>query len=106
MASVGVAVEAMLHDATMWDQTSQVTRQAGQEAGALVLDATELSWASRDTGLLSTYAEIQQKVSTLLDEASKVYRQLSVTLDQVGYDYRLHDEDAARRLKGVWDVGR
>jgi hypothetical protein len=49
-----------------------VTRQAGQEAAGLPLGESQLSWASASTGLLSTYAEIQDKVVMLLGEADQV----------------------------------
>lgn len=102
--SVEVAVEALLYDATIWDQTSHVTNQAGHEARTLTLGAAQLSWAADTTGLLSTYGQVQDKIATLLDEASQVARGLSVTLDDVGHQYRLHDEQAANQLRGVWDV--
>ena len=81
-----------------------MTRLAGQEAGALALGDSQLSWASVATGLLGTYAEIQAKVVMLLGEATEVYSDLSTTLDQIATAYEVSDENAAARLKGVWDV--
>lgn len=102
--SVTAAIGALRHDAGVWDQVSEVTRRAGQEAGALSLGDGELSWASVSTGLLDSYAEIQQKVVMLLGEATTVYKDLSTALDQVADAYQLSDENAATQLKGVWDV--
>jgi hypothetical protein len=88
----------------MWDEVSSVTRRAGQEAAELSLGESQLSWASAATGLLGTYAEIQNKVVMLLGEATTVYSDLSIALDQVASAYELSDENAARQFKGVWDV--
>jgi hypothetical protein len=102
--SVTAAIEALRHDAGVWDEVSEVTRRSGQEAGALALGEGELSWASVATGLLNSYAEIQSKVVTLLGEATSTYSGLSTTLDKVAAAYQLSDENAAARFKGVWDV--
>lgn len=102
--SVAAAISALRQDAEMWDQVSEVTRRAGQEAGALTLGEAQLSWASVPTGLLSTYTEIQGKVAALLGEATRVYTDLSVALDKVAHAYEISDRDAANNLKGVWDV--
>jgi hypothetical protein len=102
--SVTAAISALRHDAEVWDQVAVVTRQAGQEAADLTLGESQLSWASVSTGLLSTYAEIQNKVVMLLGEATEVYTDLSTALDQVANAYELSDENAAAQLKGVWDV--
>lgn len=102
--SVTAAISALRHDSGVWDEVSAVTRQAGQEAAGLTLGESQLSWASVSTGLLSTYAEIQNKVVMLLGEADQVYRDLSIALDKVATAYELSDENAAIQLKGVWDV--
>jgi hypothetical protein len=102
--SVAVAISALRHDSGTWDRVSEVTRQAGQEAAALTLGESQLSWAGVPTGLLATYGEIQDKVVMLLGEATKVYGDLSIALDKVAYAYELSDENAAKHLEGVWDV--
>jgi hypothetical protein len=102
--SVAAAISALRHDSGMWDEVSEVTRRAGQEAGELTLGESRLSWASDATGLVSTYAEIQDKVVMLLGEATKVYSDLSIALDKVAYAYECSDENAARQFKGVWEV--
>lgn len=94
------ALDALHRDAASWEQVAAVTRQAAQEASLLTLSAHELSWASLPSGLLDTYAELQRKVVTLLEEASG----LSAKLDKVAYEYETNDERAARQLEGVWDV--
>jgi len=102
--TVTAAISALRHDSGVWDEVSRVTRLAGQEAGALALGESQLSWASVASGLLGTYAEIQGKVVMLLGEATTVYSDLSTALDQVASAYELSDENAALKLKGVWDV--
>jgi hypothetical protein len=104
MTTVAVAVEAMRHDAAVWDEVSGVVGRAGQEAAALTLGEAQLSWASVPTGLLDTYQEIQRKVAALLGEGRDVTRGLSVTLDEVATAYQLSDDKAAARFDGEWDV--
>ena len=102
--TVKAAINALRHDSDQWDQVAQVTGRAGQEAGGLVLGESQLSWASVQSGLLNTYAEIQQKAAMLLGEATRVYGDLSVALDQVANAYEVSDRNAAAQLEGVWDV--
>jgi hypothetical protein len=102
--SVEAAISALRQDSDRWDRVAGVTNRAGQEANILVLGESQLSWASVPTGLLSTYAEIQQKVAMLLGVATQVYGELSIALDKVANAYEVSDENAARHLKGVWDV--
>jgi hypothetical protein len=102
--TVTVAVNALRHDSGVWDEVARVTRVAGQEAAELTLGEAQLSWASVASGLLGTYAEIQDKVTMLLGEATTVYGDLSTTLDQVASEYERSDEQAAVTFKGVWDV--
>ncbi|SDT74714.1 hypothetical protein [Actinoplanes derwentensis] len=97
------ALEALRRDAASWEQVSAVTRQAAMEASQLTLSANELSWAALPSGLLDTYAELQRKAATLLEEASEVYSGLSLKLDKVAYLYETNDDLAARELEGVWD---
>lgn len=102
--TVTAAVSALRHDAAVWDEVAQVTRLGGQEAAGLTLGASQLSWASEASGLLGTYAEIQDRVVTLLGEATTVYRDLSAALDDVASAYEISDSHAATKFKGVWDV--
>ena len=98
------ALRALHTDAQTWDETSGVLSGAAEEANALVLTEGQLSWASRPTGLLDTYAEIQQKATALLQQGSRVHADLARTLDRVATAYERDDEEAAARLGGVWDV--
>ena len=102
--TVTAAISALRHDSGVWDEAARVTRLAGQEAGDLSLGQSQLSWAGVASGLLGTYAEIQNKMVMLLGEATTVYSDLSTALDQVASAYELSDENAAVKLKGVWDV--
>ncbi|MCO8274213.1 type VII secretion target [Actinoplanes sp. TRM 88003] len=98
------AIQALRVDAATWDETSGVLSHAAGEAGALTLTEGDLSWASRPTGLLDTYAEIQAKVAALLAQGARTHAELARTLDQVATAYERDDEEAAARLGGVWDV--
>jgi hypothetical protein len=102
--TVKAAIEALRHDVDVWDRVSRVTDGAGQEARGLTLTEHDLSWAAHYTALQGTYDEIQQKVATLLSEATTVFTGLSTALDKVADAYQLSDARAAADLKGVWDV--
>jgi hypothetical protein len=97
------SLDALRRDSASWEEVAAVTRQATHEASLLTLTAHDLSWASLETGLLDTYIELQRKVVTLLEEATEVYTALSVKLDKVAYEYETNDEEAARKLEGVWE---
>jgi hypothetical protein len=98
------AEEALRADSDMWDGVAQATDMARQSAQGLTLTEDDLSWASAYTPLLRTYGELQQKVETLLGEATTVFTGLSTALDQVATAYQANDEAAATKFKGVWDV--
>ena len=102
--TVKAAIEALRHDAGVWDRVAQVTNVASAEAQGLTLTEADLSWAGNYTALLGTYADIQRKTATLLTEATTVYTGLSAALDKVADAYELSDRRAATQLKGVWDV--
>jgi hypothetical protein len=68
------AIDALKHDATIWDAMSRLTVRTGQEASARTLGESRLSRASVPSGLLATDEEIQRKVATPLGEAGDVTR--------------------------------
>jgi dsDNA-specific endonuclease/ATPase MutS2 len=98
------ALDALRYDAAAWENVSKEVATASTEAEGLTLTEADLSWASNPSGLLDTYAALQQKLTTLLDEGSQVFDGLSTTLDKVRTEYELSDERAAEKFKGVWDV--
>ncbi len=102
--TVEAAIGALRHDAGLWDDVAQVTDRAAQAARGLGLSESDLSFASVNTPLLGTYDGIQQHTARLLDEATDVYARLRTTLLEVADAYEISDRDAARQLKGVWDV--
>lgn len=105
VATVKAAIEALRHDADMWDQVAAVTRLSGDEARTeLTLTEADLSWAGNGTGLIGLYAQVQTKIADLLGQATKTQQQLSAALDQVASAYQASDKNAATELKGVWDV--
>ncbi len=98
------AIDALRHDAGIWEQIGGATSSAGAAAGQLTLTETTMSFAADRTGLLGTYNELTARIAGLLGDGSEVQHRLSVTLDQVAAAYEADDERAASRLAGVWDV--
>jgi hypothetical protein len=97
------AIDALHDDAHLWQGVAATTANAKSAVDGLTLTEGELSWASRPTGLLSTYEEIRAKVAGLLGEATTNYNSLSSTLDRVAKAYETSDQAAQNRMKGVWD---
>jgi hypothetical protein len=100
------AIEALRHDAGMWQEVATATGAARTAADGLALGESALSWASRPTGLLDTYEEIRAKAAGLLGEATSGYAALGAALTEVAAAYEAGDEAASARLHGVWDPRR
>ncbi len=97
------SIEAMHHDAKLWQDVADVTGTAASEPENFKLGLSELSWASESTGLLDTYEEIRVKVARLLDEGTDNFHSLSAALDKVAATLEATDQAAAQKLKGIWD---
>lgn len=102
--SLNAAIKALRDDAGIWADVATTTSNAARAAEGLTLTESEMSWASRPTGLLDTYEEIRAKVSRLLGEATRNFNSLSNTLNKVATAYETSDQAALNRMKGVWDV--
>lgn len=104
MTTVKAAIKALHDDAKQWKGVADTLSKAQGAANGLTLGVGPLSWASRDTGLATTYEEIRVKVARLLGEGKSNMDSLGHALEKVAKAYEKSDEDAARRMKGVWDV--
>ncbi len=102
--SLKVALEALHHDADMWGRVADTTAAAASAAEALTLSESELSWASRPTGLLETYEEIRAKVARMLNEGTTNFHAMAEGLIKVATAYRTNEDEATRRFEGVWDA--
>jgi hypothetical protein len=101
--SFKVAIEKMRDDATKWEGVGDATAQAANSAKSFTLAETDLSWASAQTGLLDTYAQIQEHTYRLLDDGTSVIYSLMRALRDAAQAYADSDTDGERRFKGVWD---
>lgn len=98
------AIKALRDDAGIWADVATTTSNAAKAAEGLTLTEGEMSWASRPTGLLTTYEEIRTKVQTLLGEATTNFNNLSATLNRVATAYETSDQAALNRMRGAWDA--
>jgi hypothetical protein len=98
------AIKALHDDANAWHGVATTLGSAQAAANGLTLGEGPLSWASSATGLLDTYEEIRAKAARLLGEGKSNLESLSHTLVKVAKAYETSDENAARRMKGTWDV--
>ena len=98
------AIDALRHDATVWDEVGSTTSGAGTAAAGLGLTETDMSFGAGQTGLVATYNALKDRVAHLLTDGGRVQQKLAVTLDQVASTYEASDERAANKFEGVWVV--
>lgn len=104
--SVEAAIDALYHDAGIWEDISGVAGRASGAAAGLTLTEDALSWACIPTGLRETYEEIRVKAQRLLGEGAANMSDMATTLRTVASAYEISDESAARRFDDEWEPVR
>jgi len=99
---VTAAIKALNDEAATWSTSAHTMRTAAAAAGWLSLGEGELSWASRPTGLVDTYALVQQKVNTLLGEGADTFDALSKAIATAAAGYQKDEDNAVHRTRNVW----
>jgi hypothetical protein len=97
-----VQVREMRKDAKEWVDVATTCGNAQAAANRLTLTTKSLSWAADDTGLMSTYQQIQARMARLLGEGANEYTNLSTTLYGVARAYEENDQKAAADLGAAW----
>jgi excreted virulence factor EspC (type VII ESX diderm) len=98
------AIDALRNDAAVWDEVASTTSGAGTAAAGLGLTEADMSFGAGQTGLVTTYNALKDRVARLLTEGGQVQHELAVTLDRVAGAYEASDERAAGKFEGVWVV--
>lgn len=101
--SIETAYEALTTDAQMWRETSATLAGAAGATTGLTLTDTHLSWASQESGLNTTYAELRDKAERLLRDGAIQTERIADTLEEVRRTYEGADDGARRDLQGVWE---
>lgn len=97
-----VAIARLRADARMW-RTMAATAGTARVAGTgLDLGEPQLSWASRQAGLLDTYREARHKTLRLLDEAERSLDAIGAALDRAADGYERDERDAVHRINDVY----
>ncbi len=97
-----VQLEALEHDARIWDSTSDVLSGAASDARGIVVTTISSSVVADATGFNSTYADIQDFVAGLLDEGATATDTMAATLRDVKRQYDADDESALTRIGAEW----
>jgi len=100
------AMDALETDAGVWGTVSQELQTASGNAAAIGLTGREWSKTATEVGLVGTYQQIQQLVTTLCNEGSVEAGNIKATLQHVKQQYELDDDAARQKFDGVWDAPR
>lgn len=101
--SLSVGLEALGHDAGLWDRVSSVLSTASAEAGGLTLTTNKLSWAAAEEGLVDTYEAARARVERLLREGTEETVLIASTLRDVKAQYEASDANARATFEGQWE---
>lgn len=99
---VQVAIQALYDEAGTWRASTGVMGTAAAAARGLSLGPLQMSWAASITGLGETYAEIQNKIATLLVEGENNFERIGQSLRTAADGYERDEQDALHRLRGIY----
>ncbi len=100
--SYEVQLEALGHDAKIWDRTSDVLSTASSSASGITVTTITSSVVADATGFNSAYSELQTFVSGLLSEGSSATGTMASTLRDVRKQYEADDAAAMTRIGAEW----
>jgi len=100
--SYEVQLEAMGHDAKIWDRTSEVLSTASSSASGITVTTITSSVVADATGFNSAYADLQTFVAGLLSEGSAATGTMASTLRDVKKQYEADDASARTRIGAEW----
>lgn len=97
-----VQLEALGHDAKIWDATSDVLSTASTSASGITVTTITSSVLGDATGFNDAYAELRTFVSGLLAEGSTATGTMASTLRDVRKQYEADDAAATTRIGAEW----
>lgn len=100
--SFEVQLQALGHDARIWDRTSEVLDTASSSADGIVVTTISASVVGDATGFTSSYADLQSFVADLLTQGSTATRTMASTLRDVRRQYEADDDAAMTRIGAEW----
>ncbi|MGH3435040.1 MAG: hypothetical protein ACRDRN_01070 [Sciscionella sp.] len=97
---IHVALSAIRSDARKWEGAAEVADTAGASARGIQLNAAQFSYFADKAGITQTYEQLQDKVVTLLNHASKNFAKISHTLEKCARDYEENEKKNTEILHG------
>ncbi len=97
-----VQLQALEHDAAIWEETGEVLGAASAAAAGLGLTTNALSVVADATGFTGTYAEIRDVVAGLLADGASATATMARTLRDVRKQYEADEDAAATRIGADW----
>lgn len=100
--TIEVQLEALGHDAKIWDRTSDVLQTAATTAAGLDVHTFTTSVVADATGFNSTYADLQAFVATLIRGGGTATDKMATTLRDVKKQYETDDAAARAAIGAAW----
>ena len=100
--SYEVQLEALGHDAKIWDTTSDALSTASTSASGITVTTNTSSMIADATGFNGAYADLQTFVAALLAEGSTTTGAMASTLRDVRKQYEADDVAAMTRIGAEW----
>lgn len=99
---IEVAIETLRQGGATWQQNADVMQAASLAATAQSLGPFELSAHASITGLVETYALLQEKVATLLHQGAHNFEEIGAALKIAANGYEQDEIDAVHRMRGIY----
>src|SRR5690349_7631092 len=99
---VEASIQALHQDAGAWSDMATQLDSFGQVARGLTLSSFEFSGLGHLAGLDAIYAQLQERVVSLLDQGSTNFDNVAVALHKSADDYDRDERNAVHRLKNVY----
>ncbi|WP_410815058.1 hypothetical protein [Micromonospora sp. 067-2] len=97
-----VSIEMLRKDAAVWDDSGDVLRDAAQVAARLELAALHFSYIGDQVGLVDVYQLLQDRLIRLLNEGSKTFETIAMSLRHTADGYERDEADGVHRLNNIY----
>ena len=99
---VEASIQALHRDAGVWAGMATQLDSFGQVARGLSLSSFEFSGLGHLAGLDDIYAQLQERVISLLDQGSSNFDNIATALHKSADDYDRDERNAVHRMKNVY----
>jgi hypothetical protein len=99
---VEASIEALYTDAGTWAIMAGQLEQMSQVARGLTLGTFDFSGLAHLTGMDQTYSQLQERVTSLLQQGSATFDNISGALRTSADGYARDEESALHRMKKIY----